>query len=172
MSRQFEYPNFVPHPLLRNRHMMTIAGGKWPRQLKFAKMPGEPRRFTVEPGVEVLGHCHWQPDRRNRLTLVLLHGLEASSDSPYILGAAEKAFNLGLNVLRLNQRNCGGTLHLTPTLYNSGLSSDPLAVIRELAGMDGLGPFVLAGWSMGGNLVLKAVAELGESARSLVAGVC
>ena len=172
MSTRFEYPDFVPHPLLTNRHAMTIASSQWPRQLKFAKMTGEPRRFEVEPGIEVLAHCHWQPDRRKHPTVILLHGLEGSSDSPYILGTAEKAFALGMNALRLNQRNCGGTLHLTPTLYNSGLSSDPLAVIRELADVDGLGPFFLAGWSMGGNVVLKAVAELADDARALLAGVC
>ncbi len=168
----FEYPDFEPHPLLTNRHAMTIASGRWPRRLSFGKTAGEPRQFEVEPGVEVLAYCHWQPASRKRPTLILVHGLEGSSDSPYILGAAEKAFALGMNVLRLNQRNCGGTLHLTPTLYNSGLSSDPLAVIRELTDTDGLGPFFLAGWSMGGNLVLKAAAELRDNARGLLMGVC
>ena len=53
-----------------------------------------------------------------------------------MLGAADKAFRAGFNALRVNQRNCGGTAHLTPTLYNSGLSGDMRAVVRELIAMD------------------------------------
>src|SRR5207253_9008185 len=59
-----------------------------------------------------------------RSVLVLVHGLEGSSDSNYMRGIAEKAFHRGFHVVRLNQRNCGGTEALTPTLYNSGMSGD------------------------------------------------
>jgi predicted alpha/beta-fold hydrolase len=48
-------------------------------------------------------------------------------------GIAAKAYTAGLNVVRMNQRTCGGTEHLCPTLYNSGLSADYRSVIRELA---------------------------------------
>lgn len=151
---------------------MTIAAARWPRRLRFAREPGEPRLFETEPGVRVLAHCHWQADRRHRPTLLLLHGLEGSSESHYILGTAEKAFFLGMNVVRVNQRNCGGSLLLAPTLYDSGLSSDPIAVLSELSHVDGLSPLLMAGWSMGGNIVLKAAAELGQQQKNLLAGVC
>ena len=70
----------------------------------------------------------------------------------------------------MNQRTCGGTDHLTPTLYNSGLSSDYRAIVRELAVTDRLSKIWLVGYSMGGNLVLKAAGELGGSDPAL-AGV-
>jgi predicted alpha/beta-fold hydrolase len=92
----------------------------------------------------------------------VVHGLEGSSDSRYVLGTAEKAWVAGFNVLRVNQRNCGGTERLTPTLYNSGLSADYCAVAQELAARDALPEIFLAGFSMGGNLVLKAAAELSD----------
>ena len=61
----------------------------------------------------------------------------------------------GWNAVLLNQRNCGGTEHLTPGLYHSGLTDDPRAVIRELADVDGLTRFGVAGYSLGGNLAIK-----------------
>lgn len=92
-----------------------------------------------------------------------------------MLGTAEKAFRAGFSVLRLNQRNCGGTESLTPTLYNSGLSVDVRAVALELLEKDRLAEIVVAGFSMGGNLVLKMVAEFGSSAPAelrAAIGVC
>jgi len=58
-------------------------------------------------------------------------------------GIAGKAWRAGLNVIRLNQRNCGGTEHLTPTLYHSGLSEDIRAVVAELGAHDGLNAILI-----------------------------
>ena len=78
-------------------------------------------------------------------------------------GIAAKAYRAGFNVIRMNQRTCGGTEHLTPTLYNTGLSQDYRAIVQELARMDGLNRIWLVGYSMGGNLILKAAGEAGSS---------
>lgn len=115
--------------------------------------------------------CHWQRSPVEHPTLVLLHGLEGSSDSGYVLGAADQAFHAGFNVLRLNQRNCGGTENLTATLYNSGLSCDVSAVVRELIHDDSLPEIFAAGFSMGGNLVLKMAGEFANSAPAELKGV-
>lgn len=140
---------------------MTIAANFWRR--RFPHLPKPARRlFEVEPGTRIRGDCHWQAAPSAHPTLVLLHGLEGSSDSGYMLGAAEKAWLAGFNVVRLNQRNCGGTEQLTPTLYNSGLSGDIRAVTLELIERDRLPQIFAAGFSMGGNLVLKMAAELGD----------
>jgi len=69
----------------------------------------------------------------------------------------------GFNVVRLNQRNCGNTEHLTETLYHSGLSGDIRSVVLELIERDGLGNIFAAGFSMGGNLVLKMAGEFGDA---------
>jgi predicted alpha/beta-fold hydrolase len=60
-------------------------------------------------------------------------------------------------------RTCGGTAHLTPTLYHAGMTGDLLNVMGQLQA-EGEGPFVLAGFSLGGNVVLKLAGELGERA--------
>jgi uncharacterized protein len=165
---------FEPHPLLRNPHAQTLASSFLPR--RFPRLPRSvPREFEVEPGSRIRGECHWQAAPRERPTLVLVHGLEGSSESGYMLGLAERAFVAGWNAVRLNQRNCGGTEFLTPTLYNSGLSGDYRAVLGDLIERDSLPEIFFAGYSMGGNLVLKMAGELaGAAPRELraVAGVC
>ena len=120
----------------------------------------------------MLAHCRWQPRREDHPTVILLHGLEGSSGSIYVLSTAHKAYRAGFNVLRLNMRNCGGTEHLTPTLYNSGMTGDLEAVIRELTEQDGLRRILLAGYSMGGQLILKFAGERGAEMPEAVVGLC
>jgi len=162
--------DFKPHPLLRNRHLMTIAGALWRR--RFPRLPAsDARLFEVEAGTQLRGDAHWQAEPRRHPTLVLLHGLEGSSESGYMLGTAEKAYAAGFNVLRLNQRNCGGTERLTPTLYHSGRSADFRAVVLELIERDRLPEIFVAGFSMGGNLLLKMAGEFGVSAPNELRGI-
>ncbi|MGC2422611.1 MAG: alpha/beta fold hydrolase [Candidatus Acidiferrales bacterium] len=161
--------DFTPPWPLRNPHLMTIASAFWRR--RYPRLPPSvPRLFETEPGTEVRGDCHWQENPREHPTLILLHGLEGSSASSYILGAAEKAWVAGFNAVRLNQRNCGGTEALSPSLYHSGLSCDIRAVALELIGRDALPAVFAAGFSMGGNLVLKMASEFGGSAPRALCG--
>jgi uncharacterized protein len=160
---------FSPRRFLRNGHLQTLAGNFLPR--RGSVLPeAESNVIEVEPartgppsrGVShVLCHCHWQPDASQRLTMLLLHGLEGSSQSQYMLGNSVRAWAAGCNVVRMNMRNCGGTEALSPTLYHSGLSGDVGMVMQTLVAEKGLEAFALVGYSMGGNLVLKLAGELG-----------
>lgn len=153
---------------------MTLFPRFWSRPGLPPDIPVEARFFTVAPGSQLLGHCHWQPDPKRHPTLIFVHGLEGCSESHYMLGIAQKAWRRGFNAIRLNQRNCGGTEHLTPTLYNNGMSGDVRTVLGELTARDGFDSIWLGGYSMGGNLVLRAAGELGRSNRALkgVVAVC
>jgi predicted alpha/beta-fold hydrolase len=154
---------FSPPALLRNSHLMTIAPTFWPR--RYARLgPCVRREFEVEPGSRILGECHWQTEPRRHPTLVMIHGLEGSCQSGYMMGTAEKAWMQRFNVVRLNQRNCGDTATLTPTLYNSSRSGDVARVVEELLARDGLPEIFAAGFSMGGNLVLKMAGEYAGNA--------
>jgi predicted alpha/beta-fold hydrolase len=133
--------------------------------------PPEDRLFSVEQDVQVLCHCHWQPERSSRTTLIIVHGLEGSSESKYVIGTGSKAWVQGMNVVRMNMRNCGGTEKLTPTLYNSSMSADVGGVVRALIGEDRLSAIALAGFSMGGNLVLKLAGEWEREAPAEVRAV-
>jgi predicted alpha/beta-fold hydrolase len=154
---------FDPYtPLFRDADVNTIVGRYWPVGLE----RGEARMFVTEPGVRVLGHCHWR--HRGAPVAVLVHGLEGSIDSNYMKWMARALLEAGFNVVRMNVRNCGGTEHLSPTLYHSGLTADLRAVVEQLGEI----PMFLVGFSMGGNQVLKLAGEWGKSAPARVRAVC
>jgi predicted alpha/beta-fold hydrolase len=161
---------FIPRRGLKGGHMQTLAA-YFSRRTD--RLPAaEERLFSVEPDVQVLCHCHWQPERKETTTLMIVHGLEGSSTSQYVVGTANKAWAAGMNVVRMNMRNCGGTERLSATLYHSGLSADVGAVARALIEQEQLASIALAGFSMGGNLVLKIAGEWGRDVPRQLCAVC
>jgi uncharacterized protein len=162
--------DFRPRRYLSNGHLQTIAGNYLSR-VDDLPVPEE-QVVEVSPATEnqiasqVLCHCHWQPEevRALRPTAIIVHGLEGSSNSQYVVGNANKLWRAGCNIVRMNMRNCGDTEALSPTLYHSGLSNDVLAVMNFFVAQYGLQSMSLIGYSMGGNLVLKLAGELGTIA--------
>jgi uncharacterized protein len=164
-----EIREFEPRWWLKSGHAQTIGAAFAPR--RFALPAGEERLFRVDAETQLKGVCHWRAGKRKDVpVIVIVHGLEGSCDSNYVRGIADKAWARGFHAVRMNQRNCGGTERLTPTLYNSGLSGDYLALLRELI-EEGFEKIFFAGYSMGGNLVMKMAGELGESAPKELRGV-
>jgi predicted alpha/beta-fold hydrolase len=161
---------FVPRRGLRGGHRMTLYG--WGNPRTFPQLPAPVERlFEIRPRTRVLAHCHWQPEPPRHPTLLLLHGLNGSSQSHYMKGIAEKAFLRGMNVVRLNQRNCGDTEHLSEGLFHSGLTEDARHIIHELAAVDRIGSIAVAGYSLGGNLALKLAGEFGDTPPDALIGV-
>jgi uncharacterized protein len=156
------FPAFEPY--FRNPHLATIAANFWKRNLTH---PSTATLFETEPGVRVMAMTTAPAQPRG--TLVALHGLEGSHDSGYLQSLAQAAVALGLTVHRLNMRGCGGTEGLSKTLYHAGLTADLHAILPQLAP-----PVFLAGFSLGGNVMLKLLGELGTGARRSVkaAAVC
>ncbi|HUD21484.1 MAG TPA: alpha/beta fold hydrolase [Acidobacteriaceae bacterium] len=167
---RFEARAFHPRLFLSNGHLQTIAGNFLPRANALPEPV--PELVEVSPGSDsqiasnVLCECHWHPltVRASRPTVILLHGLEGSSESQYVVGNANKMWRAGANVIRMNMRNCGGTERLSPTLYHSGLSCDVGFVLRHFIEREHLNSVALVGYSMGGNVVLKLAGELGADA--------
>jgi uncharacterized protein len=151
--------------LLSGGHVQTIASFLLPRRIELP--PAEDRLVEVAPAVKVRCLVHWcsesKSNRQSAMTLIVVHGLEGSHDSQYMLGVARNGLAAGMNVIRMNQRNCGGMDHCAPTLYNSSLSADVAAVAQHFVASEGLSRFALIGFSMGGNLVLKLAGEWGTA---------
>ena len=169
------FSSFVPRRGLRNGHLQTLVGNFLPRPAFGLVSSAEVVEVDPADGSRVLCHGSWQPEtvRSERLTVILVHGLEGSSNSRYIQGLATRAWNAGFNVVRMNMRNCGDTDHLTPTLYHSGFSGDLAAVVQHYATQYQLTRIALVGYSMGGNLVLKLAGEWGKrSPLCAAAAVC
>jgi len=166
-----QLPNYLnsykPSFLLKNSHLMTIAASMCRRSLAPGKI--ESILIPVDEQSMLLAHAHISDGIKR--CLVIVHGLEGSSSSAYVIGLTAQALNLGFNVVRVNLRNCGNTLHLTPTLYNAGQSNDLIKVIHWLEEKKGQSEQCLVGYSLGGNLVLKTLAELGDRSTVKAAGV-
>jgi predicted alpha/beta-fold hydrolase len=185
---------FIPRRYLRNGHLQTLVANYLPRRLVLPEPETHIIRVSPADGVSYLSndpgsfaqaqraahergdshvicHCHWQETPSRSSTLLLVHGLEGSSDSHHVQGNAARAWAAGFNAIRMNMRNCGGGEDLSPTLYHSGLSGDVAAVIRTLRAEKNLGNFAMAGYSMGGNLVLKLAGELGAELPAYVKAV-
>jgi predicted alpha/beta-fold hydrolase len=157
-------------PLIRNPHVLTILGNFWPRTLDERRFPVEAKLYETEPGVQILVHSQ-QPHAASLGDIILVHGLEGSSDAGYARSLAQAALNAGYAVHRYNMRSCGGTEALCgSTLYHSGQTGDLLTVAREIVA-HAHRPLYLAGFSLGGNVALKLAGELGESGGDLLAGV-
>ncbi len=151
-------------PFFRNPHLLTIAGNYWRRHLDERRFPVEAKFYHTEPGVQVLLHSQ-APAGEPVAQLVLVHGLEGSSSAGYARSLAQAALEAGCATHRFNMRSCGGTEHLSGrTLYHSGQTSDLLSVLHQLPRT---APIFLAGFSLGGNVVLKLAGELGSSASAI-----
>jgi len=174
VSSTFGEKPFKVHSVFSGGHAQTLGAYAWPRRHRFQRFSSldEERLFEVEPGVKVLAHCRWLPRPAEAPTVILWHGIEGSTASVYMISTADKAFRAGYNVLRVNFRNCGGTEHLTPTLYHGGLSGDLRAIINELITKDGLNRIYPIGFSLGGNVVLKLAGEFGDTPPRQVPAVC
>jgi predicted alpha/beta-fold hydrolase len=192
---------FEAHGWLRNAHLQTIAGTFLRRKFLLPEGEERLFRVDAETQLKGICHwqrgkpqgSRTCPDQskdwplqgqredppaalhedcpRDMPVIVIVHGLEGSSDSNYVRGIADKAWARGFHAVRMNQRNCGGTERLTPTLYNSGLSGDYRAVLLELIA-EGFEQIYFAGYSMGGNLVTKMAGEWGAAPPKELRGVC
>src|SRR5204863_725646 len=108
-SKQPEPPKldvFTPRRGMRNRHAQTLLGNFLPRQRTLP--PSEERLFQLEEDIQVLCHCNWQAgeQKHRALTVIIVHGLEGSAESQYVIGTGSKAWVAGMNVVRMNMRNC------------------------------------------------------------------
>jgi predicted alpha/beta-fold hydrolase len=156
-------------PYFKNPHLATIAGNFWQRPVSETRWPAEAVLYRTEPDVQVLVHSQ-QPSIAARGEVILIHGLEGSSESGYARSMAYAALERGFGVHRFNMRGCGGTEALALMSYHAGQTSDLLHVLRERRRLSGA-PVFLAGYSLGANVALKLAGELGEDARGLLAGV-
>jgi uncharacterized protein len=102
--------------------------------------------------------------------LLALHGLEGSSSAHYIRGLLAQARERGWRALALNFRGCSGDMNRLVRSYHSGETSDLGELVRRARGE--ADRIVLAGCSLGGNVLVKWLGEQGVSvAREIKAAV-
>ncbi|OYV87501.1 MAG: hypothetical protein B7Z73_10010 [Planctomycetia bacterium 21-64-5] len=101
----------------------------------------------------------WQPGDRVAL---LIHGLAGCHQSIYMLRIAARLEELGVRAFRMDLRGCGAGVGLARLPYHAGRSEDAAAALETIARLCPASPVALVGFSMGGNIALKLLGELGE----------
>jgi predicted alpha/beta-fold hydrolase len=94
---------------------------------------------------------------------ITLHGWEGSSDALYILSPAQRLFDAGFDVVRLNLRDHGATHHLNREIFHSCLLPEVVGAVRRIQEMFPGTPLHLIGYSLGGNFMLRVAAQAEEA---------
>jgi predicted alpha/beta-fold hydrolase len=154
-------PGFRPPWWCRNPHLQTIWGPLFRRArvaVRRERLPTADGDFVDLDWVEGVELPPGAP------RLLLLHGLEGSSRSHYALGLLRSARDAGWRAVALNFRSCSGELNRLPRFYHSGETADLADVVRELARRQPGVPIGAVGVSLGGNVLLKWLGEVGAEA--------
>jgi uncharacterized protein len=156
---------YRPAPWLTNRHLHTV----WGRVVRrLPALPLRRERWTTpdDDFVDILRTNAASPESP---TFLLLHGLESSLRSHYILPILKLAAARGWQANLLFFRGCGGEPNRQPRSYHSGETTDVALVVERLRNERPDAPVILAGVSLGGNVLLKYLGEHGESLEGIVA---
>ncbi len=156
-----EVATFKPLTGLSNRHCQTLAAVAYGRINKFLYC----RRELILPDGDFID-LDWTaiPDSNSRMPiLVIFHGLEGSSESHYANSLARTAHDNGWCAVVMNFRSCSGRLNLKPRMYHSGETGDADFLVEWLKRHYPLSPLYAAGFSLGGNMLLKMAGEQGDA---------
>jgi predicted alpha/beta-fold hydrolase len=163
----FRPDEFRPPRWLRNRHVQSMLASTAARRGGVARRSEE----VVKAEKEVVLDCgdgvrlqsfHSSPPNSTRKPAVVLHGWEGSAQSLYILSLSQQLYDRGFEVVRLNMRDHGETHHLNRELFHSCRLSDVVGALRALQGMFPGQALNLAGFSLGGNFLLRAAAQAAQ----------
>ncbi len=157
-------PKYKPPLLLRNGHLATIVPNLF---RKSAFQYNHRERIDTDDGDFLRVDSYRQNSEE---VLVLLHGLEGSSMRPYIRNLAQVAVGAGLDVIALNFRSCGGEMNLKARFYHSGETGDLGFLLKHLKAKKKYNKAYLAGFSLGGNVMLKYLGEQSDQAKEFVKG--
>jgi len=148
---------------LANPHLQTIAS-----TLSIAPdPPAHEQRVMLDDGDQISLQIT-EPIVDKGRTVLLLHGLCGSHTSVYMRRLAAVCRQKGFRAVRMNMRGWGSGLGLARQVAHSGRSADLIAVLRMLRRDYPNDRLTAIGFSMGGNITLKAVAELGSDAPALI----
>lgn len=158
MSASVLPDSYQPPFYLANGHLQTIV----PHLVLSRSIQYRRQRITL-PDSDFLDLDWLDGDKR---LIILCHGLEGSSQSAYMTEMATQAHKRGFTVLSWNFRGCSEIDNLTKGMYHSGATSDLEEVILAIQNLRNWEAFYLVGFSLGGNMLMKFMGELGLGKRN------
>lgn len=165
---------FEPRWPWGNRHVQSILPSilpRWRLRRRAAPFLAASRELIVECGDGVrLQAFHARPQNGNGRAAILLHGWEGSADSYYVVSLGSTLYDAGVEVVRLNLRDHGGTQHLNEGIFHSCRLDEVCGAVAQLQQqLDFSAPWLI-GFSLGGNFMLR-VAASEDSRLGPIAGV-
>lgn len=162
-------PPFRPHPLLPGGHAQTIVGSYLPWRTRV--QPAVRRELVLEDGDRLLIHENKPPNwRRGEPAALLVHGLGGSHQSGYMTRVSHKLVQRGLAAFRMDLRGFGAGAAAARGHCHAGKTSDVLAALEFVIGECPGSPVSMIGFSLGANIVLKLLGELGGAAPGALVG--
>lgn len=161
-----QIPYKTPPFVHRSGHLSTVLP-----TLSRAVKPIYDKRFRLNTkdndffDVDFLGGI----DGPSTNAAILLHGLEGSSFSKYILGMAHQLSRDSIDVYALNHRGCSGEINRNLYSYHSGFTRDLRFLIKLLDRRHKT--IFLIGFSLGGNILLKYLGETSSVPNSVRAAL-
>lgn len=153
--------SYNPHFLFRNRHFNTVYRTIFHQtQISYNR-----KRLETKDGDFLdLDFSTVASDK----IVIIIHGLEGSSDSNYVKSAVGLFNRNDYDVLALNLRGCSGEPNRLESSYHSGKTEDLREVISDIQGNYNYKEINLIGYSLGGNIVLKYLGESSHQKGELV----
>jgi predicted alpha/beta-fold hydrolase len=158
-------PAFRPALLLRSGHAQTLAGVFLPCGLAPDASHTRQHVIALADGDAVVLHED-RPEawKMGDPAAILIHGLAGSFESGYMQRAAARLYDTGYCTFRFDMRGCGAAYSLAQHPAHSGRTSDLLAAFAFIQRQCSGSRIAAFGFSLGGNLLLNTLAELGSAA--------
>ncbi len=156
----FQPEPFRPAPWLPGPHLQTV-GAKFLRPQPEIQLSRE-RLATPDDDFLDLDFVHGLPGQDDRPLVIILHGLEGSTGRGYVRLAMAELARRGIPSVGMNFRSCSGELNRRPRFYHSGETGDLAFVLRTLGERWPGRPLGALGFSLGGNVLLKYLGEMGR----------
>jgi uncharacterized protein len=150
---------FVPAPWLASPHAQTIAA----TVLRRAKRPATLRERWDTPDGDFFDVDVLKPRGPSDPVLLILHGLEGSSEAGYVTAVLEEAALRGMGAFAMNFRSCSGVTNRQARSYHSGETGDALLALAQIRKRTKARLFGI-GFSLGANVLLRLLEETGENA--------
>ncbi len=172
--------DFKPPRGLRGGHVQSVLASTALRRLLVLRRARPMLGHAVDEivdcgeGTRLLLHHASPRDEAAGKLVVLIHGWEGSADSSYLLSAAVRLWDEGYRVIRLNLRDHGASHHLNPELFHSCRLDEVVGAVCRIRQRFPAESVYLAGFSLGGNFVLRIAARAQQAGLDLsaVTAVC
>ncbi len=160
---------FTPAFGLRNSHLQTLLPTFTRNNLKFE---GHQQTLELDDGdfIDLVWTENISVLKSAKPIVIIFHGLEGSIHSPYAKGMMLAIKQQGWVGLLMHFRGCSKNFNRLPRTYHSGETGDAKQLLNWLTQHYENHPLAAVGFSLGGNMLLKLQAELGETS-SLQAAV-